>query len=308
MNISIATGFFSCKINPVSAPVEKDGIFGKDFFRTGNAEYIESGLLSKEKLDLIHEAGFRCLEFGFEMTIGKFPQGYLEEMAKHLERQEMKVHSFHEIIYGTAARLNSIDENARNYVLNNDKEEIDRLQIFHPKVMVVHVGRFSEDRQLARKQEEKCRASLEDLGNYCRKRSITLAVENITSPRYLEYLMKLLEPFDSEDVGICLDTGHRHRIGEDLVEAVKICNDRLINVHIHDNHGKGSIDEHLVPYQGTINWGRFYGALKEIDYSGAFTYETMYRPDEQKVFNDMFKSFSRMQREYERSKPESFSI
>jgi sugar phosphate isomerase/epimerase len=42
-------------------------------------------------------------------------------------------------------------------------------------------------------------------------------------------------------------------------------------VHIADN--KGEFDEHILPYQGTIQWEPIMKALKEIDYKGDFTYE-----------------------------------
>ena len=167
--------------------------------------------------------------------------------------------------------------------------------------MVLHVGRFSEERQVARQQQEKGRASLDELGNY-RERSITLTAENITAHNYLEYLMELLTPFSVQDIGVCLDTGHCHRIGETLIKVVGIFKECLINVRVQDNRGNGNIDEHLIPYEATTDWARLYGALRGIGYAGMFMYEPMYQPHPERVFAEIFRSYSGMQREYEERK------
>ena len=263
--------------------------------------------LTKEEVDLIEKAGFRYVELDPWMAMGGFRQEYVEKLAEDLERRGMIVHGFHEILYKygsikySEARLNSINEDQRKYVLDNDKEQVDRLQIFCPKIMVVHPGIPSEDRGLAERQKEKCRASLEELADYCNKKSITLAVENDHHPYFLEHLMELLAPFGPKDIGICFDTGHAHMAGENVVEKVEICKDRLIALHCCDNHGIGSPDEHTLPYHGTIkNWGGFYGALQHIDYTGVFMYEPKYQPNPERVLAEMSESFCRMQRESEK--------
>ena len=53
------------------------------------------------------------------------------------------------------------------------------------------------------------------------------------------------------DVGICLDFGHAHLDG-DLVDAIETVSEHLIAVDVHDNHGR--TDDHLVPFEGTIDW------------------------------------------------------
>ena len=305
MEIGISTAFFRnrVKTHSVSVGPMRRGIYGKDFFQQGHGEYVKNGPsaneLTGEELYLIDKAGFRYLELDPGIAIEEFRQGHLEKLAEDLEQRDIIVHSFHEFIYSKAS-LNSIEEADRKYVLDNDKKQIDRLQIFHPQVMVAHPGIPSEEPELAKRQKERCRASLDELAHYCSKKSITLAVENHTHPHFVEYLMELLAVFDPKDIGICLDTGHPHRIGEDVVEIVKVCKERLIALHCDDNHGKGSIDEHTVPYRGTINWGRVYGALEEIGYSGVFMYECSYQSDPERALAEIAESFPRMQREYKK--------
>ena len=44
-----------------------------------------------------------------------------------------------------------------------------------------------------------------------------------------------------------------------------------INIHLHDNDG--TVDAHLPPKEGKINWERFKHALIKFEYKGQLTYE-----------------------------------
>ncbi len=68
----------------------------------------------------------------------------------------------------------------------------------------------------------------------------------------------------------CWDTGHANAEGSQYEEIVTLGKD-LYAVHIHDN--RGSQDEHLIPFLGTINMDEVMQALLTIGYSGYFTFE-----------------------------------
>ncbi|MFD0620710.1 sugar phosphate isomerase/epimerase family protein [Paenibacillus sp. GCM10027629] len=86
-----------------------------------------------------------------------------------------------------------------------------------------------------------------------------------------EELAQLVDALDHRLIGACWDTGHAHVQKVNQVSAIKMLGDRLKATHIQDNDGVS--DQHLLPYQGTIDWVELVGALKEIQYSGDFTYE-----------------------------------
>lgn len=86
-----------------------------------------------------------------------------------------------------------------------------------------------------------------------------------------EELAQLVDALDYRLIGACWDTGHAHVHKVDHASAFRVLGSRLKATHIHDNDGVR--DQHLLPYQGTIDWTRLVGALKEIQYSGDFTYE-----------------------------------
>jgi sugar phosphate isomerase/epimerase len=102
-------------------------------------------------------------------------------------------------------------------------------------------------------------SSLEHLSLFARQRRVTLAIENtpgeMATPANLK---KFLEETRLTNVKICFDVGHAHLEGGALagLEAVR---DLVVTTHVHDNRGER--DEHLLPYEGTIEWGALIAAL-----------------------------------------------
>ena len=84
-------------------------------------------------------------------------------------------------------------------------------------------------------------------------------------------LIDILEAaFDGTDLGICMDVGHAHILG-DTAEAIETTSEYLVTTHIHDNQGRS--DDHLVPFQGNIDWAATIMAFEKIGYDGVLMYE-----------------------------------
>jgi sugar phosphate isomerase/epimerase len=102
--------------------------------------------------------------------------------------------------------------------------------------------------------------------------NVQVALEVIPNPlssaAALSHLIE--EELEGVDVGVCLDYGHAHLMG-DLGEAVETLSGHLWTTHVHDNHGKR--DEHLVPFSGTIDWDAAMMATQKIGYDGALILE-----------------------------------
>ena len=71
-------------------------------------------------------------------------------------------------------------------------------------------------------------------------------------------------------VGICLDTGHALILG-DVADAVEAASGHLVTTHLHDN--KGKTDDHLLPFQGAINWPSVLMAFRKVGYDGVWMFE-----------------------------------
>ena len=99
-------------------------------------------------------------------------------------------------------------------------------------------------------------------------------------------LVELTDSFgDPEHLAICYDFGHANLANpghtrEDLLAIGQ----RLKAVHVNDN--RGTADEHLMPFHGTVDWKAAMAALAEIGYTGDLTYEIQefgrYLPNDRK--------------------------
>jgi sugar phosphate isomerase/epimerase len=84
-------------------------------------------------------------------------------------------------------------------------------------------------------------------------------------------LVSLIEDeLDLTDVGICMDFGHGGLSG-DPVDAVETASGHVITTHVHDNLGR--TDDHLVPFEGSIDWPAVLMAMEKIGYDGLYMLE-----------------------------------
>ena len=95
-------------------------------------------------------------------------------------------------------------------------------------------------------------------------------------------LCELVDSFNVPNVGICWDFGHAQLMGIDQREALRYMGKRLKATHVADN--SGAKDDHILPFQGTVDWRKVLPVLTEIGYEGDLTYEihasTSRLPDE----------------------------
>ena len=89
-----------------------------------------------------------------------------------------------------------------------------------------------------------------------------------------EEFVRYVDTLDSEYAVACLDLGHvvlpdGPHSPADFIRILG--HDRLQALHVHDNDYTN--DQHLLPYQGKLDWASITKALGEIDYTGDFTYE-----------------------------------
>jgi len=123
---------------------------------------------------------------------------------------------------------------------------------------VLHIPQNLSDRHFEsdRKESERLIKLLQPVA---REHMVRLAIENMENAPcrpLFDYLFKIFAP---DELGFCFDSGHAHITGE--LAILDHYMDRLILTHLHDN--RGSVDEHLLPGQGTINWKPIISSLKK---------------------------------------------
>ncbi len=138
--------------------------------------------------------------------------------------------------------------------------------------LVVHLGLPEHVAAAGDNDPAGARASLDVLMPYAGECGVQIALEVQTNPLSTpDALVELIE--DAADwpmAGICVDTGHARLLG-DPVDAIESASGHIIATHVNDNFG--SRDDHLVPYDGAIDWARTLLAFMKVGYAGPWAFE-----------------------------------
>ena len=96
---------------------------------------------------------------------------------------------------------------------------------------------------------------------------VDVMIENIPNEiSTIDRIEEFKRVAELQDVGICYDTGHGYLQG--IVNGLE----HARTTHVHDNHGEK--DEHLWPFEGTLDWPRLIENLVVAKYEGPFVFET----------------------------------
>ena len=156
----------------------------------------------------------------------------------------------------------ALSDRLREASLKETVANIEAAEELGAKVVTVHPGLSSmsvpgtEERAMARARE-----SLRALDRLVAGRDIRLGIENMPNvPFFLgrtaEGLGSLIE---GTDLGVTFDIGHANTTGQ-IDAMIAAFADRLVNIHIHDNHGQR--DEHLTISDGDIDFGYVVSRLR----------------------------------------------
>lgn len=168
-----------------------------------------------------------------------------------------------------------------------DRADVDNLkrwlELFHGagvKAAVLHAA--GADDLPYEKQLELRSAAIRELEAHIRGTDMVICLENLFSKPMIRTVDGILGLIDAcgngEQLGICLDIGHLHRVrshgltDQTATEFIQKAGSRLKALHIHDNHGE--LDDHLFPFtQNGLDWKEFMQALAASDFRGLFNLE-----------------------------------
>jgi len=189
------------------------------------------------------------------------------ELAGWLAENRLTLHSIHSpttrdfhLTRESGAPLSICDPERlrRQEALDEIKRALDLVEQIPFRYCVQHVA-SSRDMPDDRKWDAAF-SSLEHLSLFARHRGVTLAIENTPGEMATPVNLKnFLEQTRLTSVKMCFDSGHAHLEGGDVAGQLETVRDFVVTTHLHDNHGER--DEHLLPYQGTIDWGAALAAL-----------------------------------------------
>ncbi len=128
--------------------------------------------------------------------------------------------------------------------------------------MTIHARKVEMMQYWDDANREALHRSLDRLSAAASERRITIALENLPHPHFTSDendLLRVVEPYPSDVVGACIDTGHAH-LGGTVVRIASLLAPRTFVTHLHDNCARGK-DEHLIPGRGTIPWAEVVEAM-----------------------------------------------
>ena len=237
--------------------------------------------LSRDHLAQIAGYGFEAVElFATRSHFDYHDPSAIAQLGEWLRETGLALHGIHAPIAesfgpgvrGTTFSTATADGAKRQAAVREAETAAAIAREIPARFMVVHLGtptvksvpNDNSRAAAARSVEEICRAA-EPLG-------LRIALEVIPNDlSSAQALVAMLErDFDGSSVGICMDFGHAHLMG-DLADAIELAAEHLITTHVHDNRGRE--DDHLVPYQGTIDWPAALVTMQKIGYEGTYLME-----------------------------------
>lgn len=146
--------------------------------------------------------------------------------------------------------------------------------------IVIHAGTDFAAADWRKQSLEKNLRYFRPLLDFAAGEGVGLAIENLwdlnIAPlrRYTaqpEEVLELVDRLDSPMAGICCDVEHAAIMGQDPAAVLRLFGGQLKATHISDVIDTAA--DHLLPFFGKIQWPPIMKALREIGYTGDFTYE-----------------------------------
>jgi sugar phosphate isomerase/epimerase len=228
----------------------------------------------------------------------------IRELADALGEYRLELHSLHSPTErdlapgresGVPISISDTERIRRLDAVDEVKRALDVAERVPFRYLVQHMG---HGRQSADPRKlDAAFTSLETLSVFAKARGVTIALENtpddLGAPGSLQHF---LVDTHLHDLRLCLDTGHAHMEAPVEVAVDAMC-DRVVTAHIHDNHGEK--DEHLLPYNGTIDWDATLGALANAPQPVAMVLELKAQPDTTPTFDQIRATFDKLEENME---------
>jgi len=236
--------------------------------------------LSRDHLAQIAAHGFEAVEvFATRSHFDYHDAAAIAELGQWLQETGLALHGIHAPITDRLTPPDTWGDVISNAVTDTAKRQaavqeadaaLNIARQIPANVFVVHMGtpvnKGGENNRTAafRSVEDICRLA-EPIGIRVALEVIPNALSDPAS------IVTLLEhDLDAPRTGVCLDIGHAFLIG-DVVDAIETVAEHLITTHVHDNGGKR--DDHLVPFDGRINWDAAFMTLQKVGYDGTYLME-----------------------------------
>lgn len=257
---------------------------------------------------LVHVAahGFEAVElFATRAHFDYHDDSARAQLAEWLSDTRLELHSVHAPAFealrngkwvGAFSNASS-DEGRRRAAIAEAEAALGLAKHVPFRFLVTHLGVPASEAVGADNRRDAARRSVEDLVALAATVNVRVAIEVIPNPLSSASDLRDLieEDLDGLDVGVCLDYGHAHLMG-DLGEAIETLSGHLLTTHVHDNGGRH--DDHFVPFAGTIDWDAAMMSTQKIGYDGMFMLEVGDAGDAVDVLRRSVKARERLEKTF----------
>jgi sugar phosphate isomerase/epimerase len=238
--------------------------------------------LNRDHLREIGAAGFEAVElFATRTHIDYHSESATADLQGWLADARLELVSVHAPVaesftggrWGPPLNLASANSAGREAALDEATRALQMARRLPFRTFVVHLGLpLAHQQSPGTSTRDAARRSIEALAKVAAPLGVTLAVELISNelskPGSLVHFIE--NALDAGIASICLDLGHAHLEG-DVVEVIETVSEHIAVVHAHDNRGRN--DDHLVPFEGTMDWAGALTALQKVGYDGPVVME-----------------------------------
>ena len=226
--------------------------------------------LNSHILDQILAIGIHQIEiFAARPHLNYYDSNHVRDVAQWFADHSVALHSVHGPLFpgvegGRAGdipiSIAYLEKRLRITSMDEVKRALEIAERLPFRYLVLHLGLEGEEYDL--RKFDAAFSSLEHLKIFAKDRGVQVLLENI--PNQLGTPQRLLQFIDYTrlDLKICFDTGHAH-ITPGVQSAFATLKDRIASTHVHDNAGEE--DDHLMPYDGGIDWDKTIRDFRTVD-------------------------------------------
>jgi sugar phosphate isomerase/epimerase len=251
--------------------------------RFGLSTHLFHGVpLGRRQLESIARREFRAVEiFATRTHVDYHDAGRISELRGWLTELGLDAWSVHlpicdgftNGVWGRAYSNASADAGARREAIDETVQAIAAARDLGCRAVVLHLGLpYGQPIPSNDNDAAAVRKSLEPIAEACTTAGLQLALEVI--PNELAAAGAILDWLTGDlelgETAACVDVGHAHLTGG-APEAIDILAGYIITTHIHDNRGR--TDDHLLPFDGTIDWVATMTEFWKVGYAGPLIFE-----------------------------------
>ncbi|HLK05776.1 MAG TPA: sugar phosphate isomerase/epimerase family protein [Candidatus Acidoferrum sp.] len=221
--------------------------------------------LTPEFLSQVAENGFTGVEvFCSRAHFDYASKAEIQALKGMLEHHKLKLASLHAPTTKDASAMREsgiplsvceVERVRRIEAMDEFKRAIDVAEELAFPRMVIHMGGSRETADP--RKRDAAFSTLEHLVLHAKHVGVTMCVENTLSELgQPAYLRAFVDETRLNGLRFNFDIGHAHlgdgEEAERIAKAFEPMRDLVASAHLHDNHGEK--DEHLPPYDGSIDW------------------------------------------------------